>query len=76
MTAGQLVSLGKVYNSLKDGVSTVADWFETEQQAKTARRGASPLAAVVVPTDTANAQDGAAAASKTPAGDPVPDLPY
>jgi hypothetical protein len=74
MTAGQLVSLGKVYNSLKDGVSTVSDWFETEQQTKTARRGASPLAAVVVPTDTANAQDGAAAAAE-PATDDLSDLP-
>jgi hypothetical protein len=74
MTAGQLVSLGKVYNSLKDGVSTVADWFETEQQAKTARRGSSPLAAVVVPTDTASAQDGAKTAQQ-PATDGLSDLP-
>jgi hypothetical protein len=75
MTAGQLVSLGKVYNSLKDGVSTVADWFETEQQAKTARRGASPLAAVVVPTEPANAQDGAEAAQETATDGDLSHLP-
>jgi len=51
ITAGQVVSLGKIYNSLKDGMSTPADWFESEGQAQTAKRGASPLAAVVVPGD-------------------------
>lgn len=28
MTPAQMVDLGKKYNSLKDGMSTVADWFE------------------------------------------------
>lgn len=28
MTPGQLVSLGKIFNSLKDGMSTPAEWFE------------------------------------------------
>jgi hypothetical protein len=28
MTPAQMVDLGKKYNSLKDGMSTAADWFE------------------------------------------------
>jgi hypothetical protein len=30
MTPAQMVDLGKKYNSLKDGMSTVADWFDIE----------------------------------------------
>lgn len=30
ITPAQMVSLGKVYNSLKDGMSQAADWFEME----------------------------------------------
>lgn len=30
MTPALLVQLGKIYNSLKDGMSTAADWFEME----------------------------------------------
>jgi hypothetical protein len=30
ITPALLVSLGKIYNSLKDGMSTAADWFEPE----------------------------------------------
>lgn len=33
MTPAQMVDLGKKYNSLKDGMSTVADWFEVEPAA-------------------------------------------
>lgn len=32
ITAAQLISLRKVCNSLRDGMSTVADWFEVDQQ--------------------------------------------
>jgi hypothetical protein len=31
ITPAQLVNLRKIYNSLKDGMSGVADWFEVEQ---------------------------------------------
>ena len=31
ITPAQLVNLRKIYNSLKDGMSAVADWFEVEQ---------------------------------------------
>ena len=32
MTPGQMVSLGKIYNSLKDGMSVPGDWFEVAIQ--------------------------------------------
>lgn len=32
ITPAQVVSLGKIYNSLKDGMSTAADWFEIEEK--------------------------------------------
>jgi len=35
ITAAQMVSLRKVYNSLKDGMSTATDWFEPDEQADT-----------------------------------------
>lgn len=31
MTPAQMVDLGKKYNSMKDGMSTAADWFEPEE---------------------------------------------
>lgn len=31
MTPAQLVDLGKKYNSMKDGMSTAADWFDPEE---------------------------------------------
>jgi len=31
ITPAQLIQLRKIYNSLKDGMSSVADWFETAQ---------------------------------------------
>lgn len=33
MTPALVVSLGKIYNSLKDGMSAAADWFEPVEQA-------------------------------------------
>jgi len=32
ITAAQLVGLRKIYNSLKDGMSTISDWFEVESE--------------------------------------------
>jgi len=31
ITPGQMVNLGKIYNSLKDGMSVPTDWFETQE---------------------------------------------
>ncbi len=33
MTPAQMVALGKVYNSLKDGMSAPGDWFEADESA-------------------------------------------
>lgn len=41
MTPAQLVQLGKIYNSLKDGMSAAADWFEVAQAAE-GEAGAKP----------------------------------
>jgi len=35
ITASQIVSLQKIYNSIKDGMSSPADWFEVEEKAAT-----------------------------------------
>lgn len=35
ITAAQIVALRKVYNSIKDGMSTPADWFATTEKPKT-----------------------------------------
>lgn len=67
MTPGQMVSLGKIYNSLKDGMSAPGDWFEVgpaavDIQAKPAT-GADALKAAVakakVAAPPAAAQGGA-----------------
>jgi hypothetical protein len=34
ITAANMVSLKKVYNSLKDGMSAITDWFEVEPAAE------------------------------------------
>jgi hypothetical protein len=34
ITPAQVVNLGKVYNSIKDGMSTAADWFRAEETDK------------------------------------------
>jgi hypothetical protein len=48
MTPAQMVGLGKIYNSLKDGMSAPADWFEIEPQAEgTPTTGAGALKAAV-----------------------------
>lgn len=45
ITPAQLVNLKKIYNSLKDGMSTAADWFEVEETAgaKTEAKGTDAL---------------------------------
>lgn len=49
VTAAQLVSLGKIWNSLRDGMSQAADWFEpaavgTDQPQPSQAKGAARLA--------------------------------
>lgn len=49
MTPAQLVNLGKIYNSLKDGMSLPADWFEVEEQKTTTETLKDKLRAVTIP---------------------------
>lgn len=39
ITAAQMVGLRKIFNSLKDGMSQPADWFEVEAQGETKKTG-------------------------------------
>lgn len=41
ITAAQLIQLRKIYNSLKDGMSTPSDWFDVAAEQKTDSAGAS-----------------------------------
>ncbi|MBK8916339.1 MAG: hypothetical protein IPM64_17380 [Phycisphaerales bacterium] len=59
MTPAQMVDLGKKYNSLKDGMSTAAEWFEMEPQ--------GDAAAPVKPTSGARLREAAKSAAKRPA---------
>jgi len=44
ITPAQVVNLRKIYNSLKDGMSSPADWFETEEvQKESDKKGAEGL---------------------------------
>lgn len=49
ITPGLVVQLGKIYNSLRDGMSTTAEWFEADDvgatEQKTPERGAAGLKA-------------------------------
>ena len=65
MTPAQLVNLGKIYNSLRDGMSVAADWFEPTastggdngagQQQAAATRGAAGLKAAAAAKTTPKA---------------------
>jgi hypothetical protein len=44
MTPALLVQLGKIYNSLKDGMSVAADWFEPGEEAEQPRAGSQTSA--------------------------------
>jgi hypothetical protein len=43
ITPALMVSLGKIYNSLKDGMSAPADWFTPGESAKTDKKGTDGL---------------------------------
>jgi len=38
ISPAQLINLGKIYNSIKDGMSVAADWFEIEQEPEKASK--------------------------------------
>ena len=49
ITPTLLLSLGKIYNSIKDGMSAAADWFEVEQAPETKAKSAAAVAAALKP---------------------------
>ncbi len=49
ITAAQIVTLKKVYASLKDGMSSPADWFEQVEKQEPAATGENPFAKKVQP---------------------------
>ncbi len=72
MTPAQMVDLGKKYNSMKDGMSTAADWFEPEEAdgfeeaaAAAMKSGASKIRAA--------AKAAAGKPAKAKADPPIPD---
>lgn len=72
----QMVSLGKIYNSLRDGMSSVPDWFDPEEgvapptmpAATTPTRGAAGLKAAAGKAATKPARD-----PETGEGEKLPD---
>ena len=49
ITPALLIGLGKIYNSIKDGMSSAADWFEVEAAPETKAKGAAAVAAALKP---------------------------
>lgn len=43
MTPGQMIQLGKIFNSLRDGMSKASDWFAEEAEEETPRSGVAAL---------------------------------
>ena len=80
ITAGQILSLRKIFNSLKDGMSKASDWFEVECPAASGKgKGKSPLeqAAAKDAPDEAGAVSGVSAEPQQAAQyDPEEDIPY
>jgi hypothetical protein len=66
MSPAQLVRLGKVYNSLKEGMSSVPDWFEVAPAAAAPERPPAPT------RGAAGLKAAAAAKSRQRAAEPPP----
>lgn len=67
MTPAQMVALGKIYNSLKDGMSASADWFEVAPppaDGEKPKTGADALKEAAKRTAKANATDSTAQTDK------------
>jgi hypothetical protein len=67
MTPAQMVDLGKKYNSLKDGMSTVADWFEVAPAAAEGDTGKGSASVLKAAADRARN-----AATRKSADQPAP----
>ena len=71
ITAAQIVSLRKIYNSLKDGMSIVGDWFEVVQTAETADGTDAAAALLKNKLSAAKSKIGAAEKTAEPTDVPV-----
>lgn len=75
ITPALVIQLGKIYNSLKDGMSAVGDWFEFKSTAQEGEKGTLNVADLK-PKDEAKSNQKASgkknqsAASQTAAGNP------
>lgn len=47
ITPAMLIGLGKIYNSVKDGMSSAADWFPPEQAPEEKQKGAAGVVAAI-----------------------------
>lgn len=76
VTPGLLVQLGKIYNSVKDGMSAAGDWFDlspTEGEAPTpTNRTESVAAKVAQAASTVTEESAPKAAEQTPAEEATP----
>lgn len=70
MSPAQMVDLGKKYNSMKDGMSSAADWFEVEPAAADGGEAAKPSGASKI-REAAKA----AAGAKAKASPDAPEVP-
>lgn len=81
ITPALVVQLGKIYNSLKDGMSTPSEWFETdvdggEQKQAAPARGSAGLKAAASKAASAPAAAAAPATPVTEDGEFVPSFAY
>lgn len=70
MVPAQMVMLGKVYNSLKDGMSQPGDWFELEQAPTDGDTGAKKSGVSAIKTAAAGAAARASKGTQPPAEEP------
>lgn len=72
MRPAQMANLGKVYNSLKDGMSKADDWFEAESQGATGPTGESPQDTAKTAKDALRAKLGVGKGKDKPKTEEVP----
>lgn len=66
ITPVQVVNLGNIYNSLKDGMSEAVDWFEQEAETGIDKFKAAAEKKVPAPSDAAKMKDVPGVKEKTP----------
>jgi hypothetical protein len=74
ITPAQVISLRKVFNSLKDGMSNASDWFDAEVVDEPATKGAAALKEKLKKKPPAEPAPGEKMVCKPPAGCPYTDI--